>query len=192
MECTARFDFAPLLLTATALPAVRAKYGRPTIYSEAIARRFIERIAETNDSVRKICKDDGFPHRVTINRWLLEHADFRLAYTIACRGRVEDIAYECLEIADDGDRDTTVTDDSEGMPRVEVNKEHIARTEQRLRERHWLCAKLAPKRFGDDPDPEPALEPAAAPKEINPKAPVVIEQDPLYGAIQAWARPSTV
>lgn len=164
--------------------------GRPTDYNEAIARTLIERIATTNDSVRDICLEDAFPHRTTIDRWREAHPEFDRAYRMAQWGRIEDMAFECIKIADDGDRDMRTELNDNGVVTV-VDKEHLIRTEIRLRERHWLVAKLSPKRFGNEPEEHFAVPQiaAVAPAENEP-APgsdrITAEDNPSLQTIANW------
>lgn len=110
--------------------------GRPSTYTPEIAAKIVERIAESNDSLRRICQDDEFPSRATVNRWLAQHEDFGREYAIAAYSRLDDIAMECLEIIDE-----LATDEELGVNRAKA----------RVEERHYILGKLAPRRYGDNP-----------------------------------------
>jgi hypothetical protein len=77
--------------------------GAPSIYSAEVASAICERIA-AGESVRSIARSPGMPSRATIYRWVVKNEDFRAAYALAMRCRIDDMADECLEIADDGSR----------------------------------------------------------------------------------------
>ena len=62
------------------------KMGRPTLYTPELAREICTRIAG-GETLPNICKDEGFPTRVTVYRWTVEHDDFCNAYHEARRGR---------------------------------------------------------------------------------------------------------
>ena len=76
--------------------------GRPTLYTKALGVTICERIA-SGESVRNIALDDGMPQKSTIIAWSLnpEH-DFYGQYEKARESRVEVMADELVDIADDG------------------------------------------------------------------------------------------
>jgi hypothetical protein len=177
----------------TDMPAERPKLGAPSTYSQGVAEEICERVA-AGEPVRVICRTAGMPSRATIYRWLIEHPDFERAYAAAMQCRIEDMADECLEIADDGSRDTKL-DESGDVPSIVVDQEVIARTKIRLAERHWWLACMAPRKYGRLPaDAAPAAgTPGDGAKEVNPKggegpSPTVIEEHPLHGALRAWSQ----
>ena len=138
--------------------------GRPTDYTAEIVHEICERL--TAESIANICKDEHMPHRTTVWKWRTEHADFDREYRIALSCRIEDLADECIAIADDASHDLTLAADD---PTLIVNREVLARTAMRLNERHWLLAKLLPSQFGDQPkDVAPAfpLQPQPQPKAL--------------------------
>lgn len=124
--------------------------GRPTVYTAELAERICERIAESNDSLRKICRETWAPSRSTVNKWLIEREEFRQLYMLSIQGRVDDIALECLEIADDATRDYVPNEET---LEVKANKRLLERVQIQLAERHWIVACLAPKRYGREPEP---------------------------------------
>jgi hypothetical protein len=58
------------------------------------------------------------------------------------------LAEEIAEIADDGSRDYTVTEDGREIP----DHDHINRSKLRVDSRKWLLSKLLPKKYGDKVD----------------------------------------
>ncbi len=158
-------------------------------YSQAIAEAICERVSQ-GEPVRKICRDEGMPSRATVYRWLLDNEDFQAAYAMAMQCRIDDMADECLEIADDASRDMTL---AEGE--MVLDKEHVARTKLRLAERHWWLACISPRKYGRTPDLSESPSSAASyvAKEVNPKEnlPTVIDEHPLGAALRAWEKMGT-
>jgi hypothetical protein len=128
-------------------PAKKAapkKMGRPSGYTQAIADRICNRLAE-GESLRKICLSDDMPATSSVCKWLTEHPDFAEQYTRAREAQADKMAEEILQIADDGMNDTYV--DADG--KVLVDQDVIARSRLRVDARKWLASKMAPKKYGD-------------------------------------------
>ena len=62
------------------------KNGRPTKYSDKLADRICQKIAE-GYSVRSICKEKDMVSMQTLFRWLRENDKFREQYAHACEER---------------------------------------------------------------------------------------------------------
>lgn len=180
------------------LPApAGGNHGRPSTYNKATANAICERVAQ-GEPVRRICRDDEMPHRATVYRWLAEREEFQAAYALAMQCRIDDMADECLEIADDGSHDLTLDpgDGENTMPALVVDKEVLARTKIRLAERHWWLACMAPRKYGRnvDLDSPPTAQGGDGAKEINPngeKPPTVLDEHPLGAALRAWGNVGT-
>lgn len=142
-------------------------------YSQEKAEQLCDEIAGTTEPIRRICLKLGIP-RASVYRWRLERPDFSRAYNLAMWARVENLADECLEIADDSSKDMRVEMADDGAQYI-VDKEVLARTALRLNERHYLLAKLAPRKFGTAPDglPDPAEQIAVEQADI-PVSPIVV------------------
>jgi len=108
--------------------------GRPSSYTDDIAREICERIAN-GESLRRICLDEHMPSRITVHAWLLDdrYAEFLTKYTRARELQAENFADEMTDIADFG----------------EVDKDHINRDRLRIETRKWIASKLKPKKYGD-------------------------------------------
>ena len=109
---------------------------------EAVMARICERIA-AGESLRSICRDQGMPPAAMIRHWLGESEAFRAAYTRAREDRADVLADEIIEIADRAEGPTAA--------RLQVEA------------RKWAAAKLAPKRYGEKPAPDPS---GAEPKDL--------------------------
>lgn len=131
--------------TQNATPA--PKRGRPCVYDPAIAALICERLA-TGESLRGICRDDGYPAESTVRGWAVDDVDgFAARYARARDMGLDTLADQLLEIADtpqagvrteiSDDGVKTVTEDMLGHRRLQIDA------------RKWYLAKLAPKRYGD-------------------------------------------
>ena len=156
--------------------------GRPSGFTPEMQQRILTLVAETNLSLRQMCKQyDDLPGISTLHRWAAENREFGERLHVLMMLRCDDLAWECLAIADAGEGDHTVDDDGQPI----VNREHLMRTELRLKERHWLIEQLRPERYGDKRVVSPV---AQKPSEV-PEAPVLrIEDHPQYAVLQARVR----
>ena len=116
-----------------------AERGRPSIYTPKIAAEICRRM-EAGESLRSICRSKDMPDEATVRLWARENREgFYPQYARAMETRMEGLADEILEIADDKSGDAM-------------------RDRLRLDARKWLMRKVAPKRWGDrtihmgDPD----------------------------------------
>jgi hypothetical protein len=139
--------------------------GRPSIYTEELAERICEQIAD-GKSLRTICLGDDMPNRGTVFRWLAqsEAADkvFSNQYAHARQVQADVLFEEILEIADEevtmvkrskhqhGASPEDDTPDNE----VEVVFDPTAVQRNRLRvdSRKWMAGKLRPKKYGEKLD----------------------------------------
>lgn len=123
--------------------------GRPSIFSEAIALRICERLAE-GESLRAICADDDMPSRGTVFNWLLDekHAAFLNQYTRARELQADTFVDEIPDIADDGRNDWIEKNDPDN-PGWLANGENARRSQIRIDARKWMAGKLRPKKYSD-------------------------------------------
>lgn len=112
-----------------------------------IADKICARIA-CGETLRAICRDDGFPSHTTVYTWLDEQPEFALRFGRA-RAQGEDvIAQECLSIADtpvEGVETTVKPDGSVEEKRGDMLGHRKLQIETRLK----LLAKWNPKKWGD-------------------------------------------
>jgi hypothetical protein len=101
-----------------------------------------ERIA-AGESLRAICRDQDMPSAATIRSWLHESEAFRARHARAREDRADVLADEIIEIADRAEGPTAA--------RLQVEA------------RKWAAAKLAPRRYGEKPAPDP---PGAEPEDL--------------------------
>ena len=124
----------------------KAKVGRPTDYSEEIAKLICERVATCSDGLNRICaRHEDMPVPSTIYLWRIRHPEFSEMYAQAKMIQADVLAEQCLEIADDDSQDTKINI----LTGEEVaNTEFIQRSRLRIDTRKWLAAKLLPKQYG--------------------------------------------
>lgn len=123
--------------------------GRPSKYTNSLAIKICERIAE-GESLRTIVKDDDMPSASTIFRWLLDkkHKEFWEQYEKARNVQAEMMFEELLEIADDASNDWMERQLADKVIEV-VDTEHIQRSRLRVDTRKWYLSKVVPKKFAD-------------------------------------------
>ena len=127
--------------------------GRLSTYSAEIAATICERMAN-GESLREICRDEGFPPEGTVRGWAIADINgFATQYTRAKEARTEHWAEEIIEIADDASNDYMTRQLGDDGPEVQViDHEHINRSRLRVDTRKWLMSKIAPKNYGDRQD----------------------------------------
>lgn len=118
--------------------------GRPTIYTQELGDEICHRISE-GESLNRICQDERMPWRSTVIRWALgqteEAEEFCDKYALARQIQSELLADEIHDIADDGSRDETETEDGKTV----VNYDHIQRSKLRVDTRKWYLASIVPR-----------------------------------------------
>lgn len=117
--------------------------GRPTIFTQELADKICERIAN-GDSLRKISRDEDMPPAGTVLRWVAHDLIFREQYEAAMEQRAEYLFEEMFEIADETNLDTIETETGE-----RPNAEWISRSRLRVDVRKWALSKMMPKKYGD-------------------------------------------
>lgn len=124
--------------------------GRPSIYSAELGLKICQRLAD-GESLRAICKDDDFPTKSTVLRWILdgEHKEFSDQYAKAREIQAEVLADEIFDIADNSSNDWMERQYSEDNVQIVLNSEALARSRLRVDSRKWYLSKVLPKKFGD-------------------------------------------
>jgi len=132
-----------------------SEVGRPTIYSDDLAKEICLRIA-SGESVRSICQYDNMPSKSTVMLWLIdgEHEFFSDQYAKARQIQAETLADELFDIADDGSNDWMKRTNKDGEEYFLLNGEAVARSRLRVDTRKWYLSKVLPK-FADKQDKEP-------------------------------------
>lgn len=106
------------------------KRGRPTLYTDEIAKEICDRLA-AGESLRAMCsEDDRLPHESTVRRWDVEDVEgFSTRYARARAFQADHYADRIVDGA------LNATDAALGRLHMDALK--------------WAASKLAPKRYGD-------------------------------------------
>ena len=126
------------------------KTGRPEIWSQELADRVCEKIAQ-GYSMRTVCTPDDMPSISTLFKWIREKPEFSQQYARATEERTEAMAEDILDIADDGSNDLMTIQKGDASYEVE-NREVTNRSRLRVDTRKWLMSKMKPKKYGEKLD----------------------------------------
>jgi len=122
--------------------------GRPSTYTESIAREICERMSE-GEVLKQILRDEHMPDRKTVMNWLRARPEFDAEY-IRAREQMMDVwAEEVVEISEDGTNDWMERELAAGRIVTVTNNEAVARSKLRVDSRRWLLSKLRPETYGD-------------------------------------------
>ena len=108
--------------------------GRPTVYSDDLINKFLDRIMDGRGLV-SVCRDKDMPAKSTVYEWLAdkEKEGFADRYIKACKIRAEVIAENIID----------------KIESVELDKDAIAQARLELDAKKWFLAKLHPTKYGD-------------------------------------------
>ena len=124
--------------------------GRPTTYSEELASRICEEIADGRSLRSIVANDEGMPARSTIFKWLVEDKQFSDRYAKAREAQADVLFEEILDIADEAQTTTKLVgqgDDAEEV--ITYDSVAVARNRLRVDARKWMAGKLRPKKYGE-------------------------------------------
>ena len=110
----------------------RRAVGRPSLYTDGLADRICEMLAE-GTGMHIICAMPGFPHPVTVYRWLDANEEFRNKYTRARERAADRFASDVIAIADQADE--TIRSVEKARLRIDARK--------------WAAGKFAPKKYAE-------------------------------------------
>jgi hypothetical protein len=121
--------------------------GRPSKYTKAIIEEICERLSK-GEPLAAICRDEHMPDQSTVWDWSKEREDVSQAIARAREAGEEQIAIDCLHIADDNGKDKRIV--AEGVQTTDTDV--IQRAKLRIDTRLKLLAKWNPKKWGDKVD----------------------------------------
>jgi len=125
--------------------------GRPTIYTEKLAKEICDTIAANGSGLKKLCRENPhWPSHDTIYQWLRKYEMFSDLYAKAKKDQVRALVEEIIEISDDSSHDVIVRQDRDGNDYEVINTEFAARSRLRVDTRKWLASKLVPRLYGDN------------------------------------------
>lgn len=123
--------------------ADKNKVGAPTKYSQELADKVCELIANSSHGLRKICEDNDISY-TSIKRWLRDNAEFCTQYEKAKQEQCDFLADEIIAIADNRDGDLLSTEFGQTG-----NSTNVQRARLQIDARKWVASKLKPKKYGD-------------------------------------------
>lgn len=113
--------------------------GRPSDYTEEMALAICERLA-VGESLSSVCRDDGFPAKTAVLRWLSRHESFRTQYRYAKEASQDAVAEEIFDILDEMPME---------KPDGGMDAAAVTWAKNRADARKWYLSKIAPKKYGD-------------------------------------------
>lgn len=127
---------------------VKKAIGRPSTYDPVISHKICEQLSE-GIPLREICRQEGYPSYRAIYRWMVQDEDLSSHIARAREVGYDNMAEECLDIADNASNDWMDREikNSKGQTDVErvVDTEHIQRSKLRIETRLKLLAKWSNK-----------------------------------------------
>lgn len=131
----------------TATPEPKRPRGRQSTFSQDIADEIVRRLGQ-GIPLAEICRDETMPGYRTVSDWREKMPEFAASIARAREDGFEQIAVECLRIADTplfGEEVTTKPNGDEEVKRGDMLGHRKLQIETRLK----LLAKWDPKRYGE-------------------------------------------
>lgn len=130
--------------------------GRPSSFTQEIADEIVDRLSK-GEPLAEICRDDHMPAVRTVSDWKRANEAFSADFACARDEGYDQIAADCLRIADDSSGDDDPAEEElEGQGHGGALKrrraggaENVQRSKLRIETRLKLLAKWDPKRYGD-------------------------------------------
>lgn len=122
--------------------------GRPSKYTEELAKQICEVTATSSKSLKTICEELDLKPRMVLD-WLSSNKEFSHMYARAKEEQADLLAEEIISIADDSSNDTIKIEGRNGKLMDAENKEWVNRSRLRVDARKWIASKLKPRKYGD-------------------------------------------
>ena len=128
--------------------APKNKGGRPSKYCPEVAQEMCELLSE-GVPLREICRsDDKFPAWRTVYDWMWRDAELSTAIAHARDVGYDNLAEQCLSIADTPQYGLIETEDDEGKKTIR-KEDMLGHRKLQIETRLKLLAKFNPKKYGD-------------------------------------------
>ena len=134
------------------------KIGRPSKYSDELVENICVRIAQ-GESLNKMCKEKEMPDKATVFRWLVSNDSFRDKYARARELQAETQFDELIDIVDQPPELSYVKDKDGDLIEVKFDSTYVAWMKLRVDTRKWTASRMAPKKYGDQKQPEQEFDP---------------------------------
>jgi hypothetical protein len=129
------------------------KMGRPSVYSDELANEICVRLG-LGESLRKICLDERIPSLATVMTWLSRKPDFLEQYTRAREIQAETQFDELIDIVDQHPDLAHVVGKDGELIEVKFDSSYVQWMKLRVDTRKWTAARMAPKKYGEQKQPE--------------------------------------
>ena len=115
--------------------------GRPTIFTEILAAKICQRIAD-GESIRAICSDPDMPSTTAVFRWIAsgKYDGFRQLYEASMQIRLETLGDGLIELAD-----APIERNAAGA----IDSAAVQMRRLQIETRRWILSKLLPRKYGD-------------------------------------------
>lgn len=110
--------------------SAKARKGRPSSYTQAVADDICVRLAE-GEPITRICRDPNMPDLKTVYLWLRSFPEFLQQYARAREDQADTYAADTIAIAD----------------QAKPEEAQVARL--RIDARKWYAGKIRPKVYGE-------------------------------------------
>jgi hypothetical protein len=121
--------------------------GRPSLYTAELADRICTRLAE-GESLRAICRDEGYPAESTVRKWALEdESGFAAQYTRARELGYHALADEIIYISNTPQVGEKTKTDDKGTETT--TGDMIEHRRLQVDARKWYLSKVLPKVYGE-------------------------------------------
>ena len=131
------------------MPKVPSVRKRRAGYTQAAADLVCDAIATSPCGLRRmIAGDPTLPRERTIYLWLDLNPAFREAYERARQRQADLLMGECVEIADNSEKDVLERTTRDGQYELVANPTNVARSKLRIDTRLTVAARLAPRKYG--------------------------------------------
>lgn len=149
--------------------------GRPSSYTEQMANYICIRLAE-GESLNKMCRDEDMPDKATVFRWLASNADFCDRYARARELQAETQFDQLIDIVDQPPELSYVTDKHGELVEVKFDSAYVAWMKLRVDTRKWTAARMAPKKYGEQKQPEQVVDPTVIDVSVQEMMDVAIKR----------------
>lgn len=126
--------------------------GRAPIFEEPqiseIKENILDWISE-GKPLREFCRQPGMPCKTLVYDWMNADPEFDGRIARARNDGYDELAEECLEIADNATNDWETRHNKDGSEYQAFNPEVVMRSKLRIETRLKLLAKWDPKKYGD-------------------------------------------
>lgn len=118
--------------------------GRPTLYTEELAKEICEEFATHPVGIKQLCRDfPHFPSFDTISKWRFRYESFSRHYDLAKQHQLDLIAEDIRSIV----REDCSFVDAQGVRKIDSGA--VAQAKLIADCDKWTLSKLAPKKYGD-------------------------------------------